>query len=87
MKLIDISTPKFPDTFCMVDDDDFDRLFAFSWHPESYRGVLYVRGRMVGRKLKFIHRVIMDAPDGYLVDHVDHNPLNNQKQNLRLCSK
>ncbi len=34
-----------------------------------------------------MHRVIMDAPPGLVVDHIDHNGLTNMKHNLRLCTK
>jgi len=31
-----------------------------------------------------MHRQITDAPDHLVVDHIDHNGLNNQKKNLRV---
>jgi hypothetical protein len=34
-----------------------------------------------------MHRVIMNTPKGMQVDHIDHNTLNNQKYNLRNCTK
>ncbi len=33
-----------------------------------------------------MHRQIMAAPDHLVVDHIDHNGLNNTRANLRLCT-
>lgn len=34
----------------------------------------------------YLHRFIMQTPKGVLTDHIDGNPLNNQKGNLRFAS-
>src|SRR5665213_4162813 len=34
-----------------------------------------------------MHRTILDAPKGIFVDHIDGNGLNNQRSNLRLCTR
>ena len=34
-----------------------------------------------------MHRAIMNAPKGVMVDHIDRNGLYNRKRNLRLCSR
>ncbi|MCX5633122.1 MAG: AP2 domain-containing protein, partial [Phycisphaerae bacterium] len=38
------------------------------------------------RKIIYMHRQIMNAPKGKIVDHKDGNGLNNTKQNLRLAT-
>ena len=34
-----------------------------------------------------IHRIILDAPRGTIVDHIDHDGLNNKRSNLRLVTQ
>ncbi|MGL5764690.1 MAG: HNH endonuclease [Sarcina sp.] len=41
---------------------------------------------MVGGVDKFLHILISDKPKNMLVDHIDRNPLNNKKDNLRTVS-
>lgn len=38
------------------------------------------------RKSITFHRVVMNCPDGMLIDHIDHNPANNRKSNLRIVT-
>ena len=33
-----------------------------------------------------MHRIILKAKKGQVVDHKDHNGLNNQKYNIRICT-
>jgi len=51
----------------------------------------YIRLRYKGRELR-AHRVIWimfngDIPEGYLIDHEDHNKANNRIKNLRLATR
>lgn len=38
-------------------------------------------------KRTLLHRIIMDAPEDMVVDHVNGNPLDNRKCNLRLATR
>lgn len=46
----------------------------------------YVRTTCAGPRVR-LHRLIMQAPLGVLVDHRDLNPANNTRANLRLCTQ
>lgn len=74
----------------IVDDEDYSRLSRYSWCIVCDR----YAGRQVkdttkasGQRLVYMHRVIMDAPDGMEVDHINHDTLDNRKINLRVCTR
>jgi hypothetical protein len=72
----------------LIDDEDFEFLSSLKWyatktdkHYYAYRGAHHRKDVMI------MHRVIMNCPSGLVVDHIDGNTLNNQKINLRICSR
>lgn len=85
MKLIDCSTKKFPNTFAMVDNEDFDRLNAWCWYAWRNGNTLYAARSMPNKKHVHMHREILPPGGGY-VDHIDHNGLNNTRTNLRIAT-
>ena len=78
-----------------VDDEDYYWLSQWNWNAVSIKNKIYVKRSKKKGVLKsgvkyevFLHRVIMRCNDSNLVvDHIDGNPLNNQKSNLRICTK
>lgn len=74
----------------MVDDGDYDELIKYKWYVIIRNHTMYV-GRTYGnrksQKSIRMHRQIMKLTDNILtVDHIDHNGLNNQRSNLRICT-
>src|SRR5687768_11145590 len=74
--------------FATVDDADFDHLNQWKWHFSHYGYARRTTSSRFGRqKFIFMHREIMQAPDGMDVDHINCNKLDNRRQNLRLCTR
>lgn len=69
--------------FALVDDDDYEKLNQYKWHVYKI-GYIYAR---VSKKYTYMHRLIMNAPKGIEVDHINHDKFDNQKSNLRLCTR
>lgn len=78
------------DKVALVDDADYDYLNQFKWYVTKGPKTFYAGRDLVidgvTRRLK-MHRIIMSTPCGLVTDHIDHNGLNNQRSNLRNCTK
>lgn len=76
----------------LVDDEDYELLIGYKWFANGKKGILYaVRAETTHSKPKqrFIkmHRQLVGVIDPkILVDHRDRDPLNNQRNNLRVCN-
>ena len=75
----------------LVADSDFEFLNQWKWRANSgHRRYFYAMRsvRVNGKKRGVLmHRLIAGAVIGQEVDHKDHCTLNNQRYNLRLCTK
>lgn len=73
----------------LVDDDDYDNLMQYKWRYVKQKTCHYAstNPKINGKFVTLImHRLIMNAPPGVMVDHIDCNGLNNQKSNLRFAN-
>lgn len=78
----------------LIDTEDFDKIcncISLAVHIQNlYQRTQYVkvyRGRINKTSDELLHRVILgDIPLGMVVDHINHNGLDNRKENLRICT-
>lgn len=70
----------------LIDLDDVDKVKNIKWHrSDLQRSTYYCLSN--DSEWKRIHRLIMGVTDkNIVVDHINHNGLDNRKSNLRICT-
>lgn len=78
--------PLTQNALAIVSDEDLTLLNEHKWNlARNYRGIQYAKRNNKG-KTTYMHRVVMNAPDGMQVDHINGNGLDNRRSNLRICT-
>lgn len=75
----------------LVDDEDYEDIAADTWHCNNSGYAVRNRPRSDQKTFgckEHMHRRIMglDAKDSREVDHINGNPLDNRRANLRVCT-
>ncbi len=84
-----IQVPLSQGKVALISDHCFDYLNQWKWTASFRKGHWYAI-RMEGwpiQKVIQMHRIITSAKEGDEVDHIDNDGLNNQDENLRICTK
>jgi hypothetical protein len=79
-----IDSPKYGKFEVLIDNEDWKEVKKHKWSINNpSKRAKYVRSS----KHILLHRYIMNASKDKEVDHINGNPLDNRKQNLRICNK
>lgn len=79
--------------FAKVDDSDFYYLNQWKWQAsergKTFYAVRSVKDKITGKRIQIkMHRILLNVSDkSIFVDHKDHDGLNNQRVNLRECTR
>ena len=77
-----------------IDTEDIDKVKNYTWNAvydktlqtPSYYIYNRYNSKARGKGVIKLHRLIMDCPKDKIIDHINHNTLDNRKCNLRICT-
>jgi len=77
--------------YAIVDPADYDRLRKYEWLCRKGKNSFYARRRVPTGKagketLVYIHQDVIEVPDGMVVDHINHDGMDNREANLRAAT-
>lgn len=73
------------DVDVLIDDDSYDVVKGYKWMLLGSAPYLYAISYHDNTHT-LMHRLIAKANQGEIVDHINHNTLDNRKANIRVCS-
>jgi hypothetical protein len=67
----------------LIDKKDLDKIKGYKWCLNNFGYVMTIKNK----KIILLHHLILGKPlRGYNIDHINHNTLDNRKQNLRFVT-
>ena len=75
----------------LVDDEDYESIARHKWYYRIHKGcrigyACRTDWSAKPRRMLRMHREIVNAPAGSIVDHLNGNGLDNRRCNLRICT-
>lgn len=76
------------DEFFYIDLEDLEKIKKYYWLIHPCKGMKYVISTTKNRKeIIKLHRLLLNVKDDNVVDHINHNTLDNRKKNLRIVTQ
>lgn len=81
MKKIKLNGKSGVNKFALVDDEDYEKVNEYDWRLKENGYISINSSTSI-----YLHRFIMNVKKGDYVDHINHNKLDNRRNNLRICT-
>jgi hypothetical protein len=69
----------------IIDEEDYKLVNKYRWNFNGRYAQSYEKNAQY--KTITMHRLIMRPPIGFVVDHINHDMLDNRRCNLRICTQ
>jgi len=84
--MIEVPLGKYGKWHAIIDDADFDLISKYRWTRLKGRNDNSYAVSLDEPKVS-MHRLILNPDKHELVDHINHNGLDNRRSNIRVCNK
>jgi hypothetical protein len=94
-----IKSPKFGEHRALIDLDDVEKCKEYTWtlnYVKALNDFYVFTTKPLQKKIQCgntrqehikLHRFITNCPEDKVVDHINHNCLDNRKENLKVCTQ
>lgn len=72
--------------YALIDPEDIPKVNMYKWGVNSEGYIVTGGNKANGYKHIKMHDLLIDVPEKCFVDHINHNPYDNRKCNLRVCT-
>lgn len=73
--------------YAKVDTDMYDYVSQYKWYLFEVKPGVYYVATTINNKTIYLHRLIMKAPKGKVVDHRNHDTMDNTRKNLKVVTQ
>lgn len=74
------------DKVAIIDDEDYERINQHKWYAYKSKRTFYAQ-RRDGKKILWMHRIIINPSPDEQIDHINGDGLDNRKSNLRIATQ
>jgi hypothetical protein len=77
--------------YAKVDPGDYERLRKYEWLATKGKNSFYARrraptGKANKEKLVYMHKMVIEVPNGMVADHINRDGMDNRSGNLRAAT-